>query len=136
MNAKRNLLAVAGLVLIFSGFTAHSWMFNDLVLGDWTYVIKGTPQGDGGGTLSFVEEDGALSGEMYSDILFQTSKMTDIRVEGDSLFFTATFEAEGAPITTETAAKVEGDSMTGTVVTAVYGNFPFEASRKAETDAN
>lgn len=136
MKSIRFVLFATALVLVMAGFSATPWADEDALVGEWSYVIQGTPQGDGSGSITFEIADGKLGGAMYSDLLYQTAQLQDARMDGDSVFFKATFEADGGAITTETKAKVDGDTMTGTLMTAVYGNFPFEASRKAETDSN
>lgn len=136
MKSTRFVLFASAFVLVLAGFTTTPWADGEALVGEWSYVVTGTPQGDGGGSVTFEMTDGALGGAIYSDLLYQTVKIQDAQVEGDSVFFKATFEADGGAIPTETRAKVDGDSMTGMLMTTAFGNFPFEASRKTETDSN
>lgn len=78
------------------------------VVGNWKYTVV-TEQGDMTGTLKFIEKEGKLSGEVYSDDggVFKMNKV-EIK-EGDLLYFELTPEYDVIKVT----VKIEGEKFKG-----------------------
>lgn len=101
-------------------------------LGVWDYDILGTPQGDAGGVLTLMWEDDAYTGEMTSDMLFQTVDVEDFVLEGNQAKFSATFDMQGQAMVTKVTAKLSGDTMVGQIEVAGFGAFDFDAARRTK----
>jgi hypothetical protein len=88
------------------------------VVGKWKYTIV-TDNGDYTGTLKFVEKEGKLTGEVYSDDggMF---KMTKVEIkEGNVLYFELVPEYDPIKVT----VKIEGKKFKGSGST-YEGDFP------------
>ena len=95
--------------------------------GTWTLALQ-TPIGDRKATVTFQLAGSTLSGRMTAE----EGNATDI-YEGHMGGKTASWKANiknPMPLALEFSATVEGDSMTGTVSTAL-GSWPFSGSRSA-----
>ena len=68
------VLLLAG--ALAAGCASTSKMAAPSPVGEWTYFIPNTPQGDVRGTIMVALEDDAYSGEMYLDILECSSRAT------------------------------------------------------------
>ena len=69
----------------------------------------------------------------------RTVKLQDARLNGDDLRFTFTTDVNGAPVKHEFAGKIEGDSLTGSVVlsgTRVQGQQEWNARRAGSAGAS
>jgi len=69
----------------------------------------------------------------------RTVKLQDARLNGDDLRFTLTTDVNGAPVKHEFAGKIEGDSLTGSVVlsgTRVQGQQEWNARRAGSAGAS
>ena len=88
------------------------------VVGKWKYAIE-TDQGDITGVLKFVEKEGKLTGEVYSDDggMFDMTKV-EIK-EGNVLYFELVPEYDVIKVT----LKIEGKKFKGSGSTS-GGEFP------------
>ncbi|GAB5519840.1 MAG: hypothetical protein RhofKO_20910 [Rhodothermales bacterium] len=100
-------------------------------IGVWDYTILGTPQGDAGGVMTLVWADDAYTGEMTSDLLFQTVDVEEFVLVDDQANFKATFDMEGSPLPTKVAATLNGDTLVGKIEVPGFGTFDFEAARRS-----
>lgn len=94
------------------------------VVGKWTYSIV-TDMGDMGGTLKFVEKEGKLTGEVYSDDggMFAMTKV-EIK-KGNILYFELKPEYDVIKVT----LKIEGKKFKGNGST-YEGEFPLTGEKK------
>ena len=83
------------------------------VVGKWKYTIA-TDNGDYTGSLKFVEKEGKLTGEVYSDDggMFKMTK-AEIK-EGNVLYFELAPEYEVIKVT----VKIDGKKFKGSVATS------------------
>ena len=89
-------------------------------------VTTKTPMGDQKGTLTLVADGDALTGTLSGD---QGSiDLADGTISGDDLSWTANITSP-MPLKLEFSAKVDGDSISGSVKLGAFGNASFEGTR-------
>jgi len=99
-------------------------------VGEWDYVILGTPEGDATGTMVVNAEDGAYMGEISSEMLSQVVSMTDVAFTDSTFMFKATFDIGGDLIDTATRMTLNGNMMKGMMDVTGIGEFEINATRK------
>lgn len=95
----------------------------DISIGEWEYVVIGTPDGDKEGTLSIVKD-----GDNYTGTLSREegdTPLNNVVIENDELV--ATFDIDGYTI--DITGKFVGNTFTGKV-SVEYNEFPMTAVRK------
>ncbi len=122
------VLLLAG--ALAAGCASTSKMAAPSPVGEWTYFIPNTPQGDVRGTIMVALEDDAYSGEMYIDILNQTVPIEDVVFTDSTFSFKALLDANGQIIGTSTSMTLNGNTMKGTMEVQDLGNFEITATRK------
>ena len=105
-------------------------------MGEWTYLIPNTPQGDVRGTIMVASEDDVYSGEMYLDILDQTIPIDEVMFTDSTFSFKALIDANGQIIGTSTTMTLNGDSMKGVMEVEGIGPLDITATRKEVEDGS
>lgn len=91
-------------------------------------VTTKTPMGDQKGVLTLATDGDSLTGSISGD---QGSiDLADGKVNGDALSWTANITSP-MPMKLEFSAKVDGDSISGSVQLGAFGSASFEGSRIA-----
>ncbi len=91
-------------------------------------VTTKTPMGDQKGTLTLVTDGNSLSGSLSGD---QGSiDLADGAINDDELTWSASITSP-MPMKLEFTAKVEGDTISGSVKLGMFGNAGFEGTRIA-----
>ena len=122
------VLLLAG--ALTAGCASTSKMAAPSPVGEWSYFIPNTPQGDVRGTIMVALEDDAYSGEMYIDILDQTFPIEDVTFTDSTFSFKALLEANGQIIGTVTSMTLNGNTMKGTMDVEGLGEMEITATRK------
>ncbi len=122
------VLLLAG--ALAAGCASTSKMAAPSPVGEWTYFIPNTPQGDVRGTIMVALEDDAYSGEMYLDILDQTVPFDEVMFTDSTFSFKAIIDANGQIIGTSTSMTLNGNTMKGTMEVQDLGEFEITATRK------
>lgn len=94
--------------------------------GTWKLVMQ-TPIGERKSTLALKDAGGALSGKLTGE----EGNSTDIfdgKASGNDLSFKAAIKSP-MPLTLEFTAKVDGDTIAGTVNASGVGSWPFSGAR-------
>lgn len=92
--------------------------------GKWDIVTK-SPMGEQKGVLTLVADGNALTGTMagpQGDVELQDGK-----IDGDELSWVA--DIPTPPIKLEVTAKVEGDSISGSMKLGMFGTASFSGTR-------
>ncbi len=105
-------------------------------VGEWSYFIPNTPQGDVRGTIMVASEDDVYSGEMYLDILDQTVPFDEVMFTDSTFSFKALIDANGQIIGTSTTMTLSGDAMKGTMEVEGIGALEITATRKEVEDGS
>ncbi len=92
--------------------------------GTWKTTIN-SPMGAQQGTLTVVTSGDTFTGKMDGA---QGSQDVSGKVDGDTLTFSAAITTP-MPMTLEFTAKVEGDTMSGSVKAGAFGSFPLTGTR-------
>ncbi len=122
------VLLLAG--ALTAGCASTSKMAAPSPVGEWSYFIPNTPQGDVHGTIMVASQDDAYSGEMYIDILDQTFPIEDVTFTDSTFSFKALFDANGQIIGTSTSMTLSGNTMKGTMDVEGIGELEITATRK------
>ena len=122
------VLLLAG--ALAAGCASTSKMAAPSPVGEWSYYIPNTPQGDVRGTIMVTSQDDAYSGEMYIDILDQTFPIEEVTFTDSTFSFTALLDANGQIIGTTTTMTLSGDTMKGTMDVEGIGGLEITATRK------
>jgi len=97
------------------------------VAGTWTMTVN-TPQGAMTSTLTLTQTGDALDGSILSEL--GTATLSDGRVSGRNVSWSASFQVGGERMTVSFEAEVEGNRMTGRARTAEMGTMTFTAEKK------
>lgn len=89
-------------------------------------VTTKTPMGDQKGTLTLKTDGNSLSGSIAG--AQGTLDLAEGKIEGDALSWTANMTSP-MPMKLEFSAKVDGDSISGSVKLGGFGNASFEGTR-------
>ncbi len=122
------VLLLAG--ALTAGCASTSKMAAPSPVGEWSYFIPNTPQGDVHGTIMVASQDDAYSGEMYIDILDQTVPIEEVTFTDSTFSFKALVDANGQIIGTSTTMTLSGDTMKGTMDVEGIGGLEITATRK------
>lgn len=128
------VLLLAG--ALATGCASTSKMAAPSPVGEWSYFIPNTPQGDVRGTIMVALEDDVYSGEMYLDILDQTIPIDEVMFTDSTFSFTAIIDANGQIIGTSTTMTLNGDSMKGIMEVEGIGPLGITATRKEVEDGS
>jgi len=128
------VLLLAG--ALAAGCASTSKMAAPSPVGEWSYFIPNTPQGDVRGTIMVALEDDVYSGEMYLDILDQTVPIDEVMFTDSTFSFKALIDANGQIIGTSTTMTLNGDTMKGTMEVEDLGEFEITATRKEIEDGS
>ena len=93
--------------------------------GTWNLTMQ-TPMGERRSTLTLSSADGTLSGQQEAE--GNTTEIADGSVSGDSVSWKVSI-TNPMPLTLTFSGTVNGDSMTGSADTGMFGSFPFEGTR-------
>lgn len=93
--------------------------------GEWVLTVV-SPNGTGERQVTFVQDGGALSGEISSSRA--AGELTGT-VDGDEVTFVAVVQMEGGAFDITYTATVTGDGMEGTVDFGSYGSGSFKGRR-------
>ena len=128
------VLLLAG--ALAAGCASTSKMAAPSPVGEWSYFIPNTPQGDVRVTIMVALEDDVYSGEMYLDILDQTVPIDEVMFTDSTVSFKALIDANGQIIGTSTTMTLNGDTMKGTMEVEDLGEFEITATRKEIEDGS
>ncbi len=128
------VLLLAG--ALAAGCASTSKMVAPSPVGEWSYFIPNTPQGDVHGTIMVALQDDAYSGEMYVDILDQTVPIDEVTFTDSTFSFKALLDANGQIIGTSTSMTLNGDIMKGIMEVEGIGPLEITATRKEVEDGS
>lgn len=94
--------------------------------GEWHFDVLSSPSGPGRREVLFRQEGERVIGFIESD---SASGRFVGRLVGEDLAFTAVLEFGGQPMAAEYRARVEGDTMAGTIDFGLYGKATFVGFR-------
>jgi hypothetical protein len=95
--------------------------------GTWTMTVN-APQGAMTATLTITQSGDAIDGSLSSEI--GTAALSDGRVSGRNVSWTASFQVGGQTVTAMFDAEVTGDRMTGRIRAGERGTMTFTAEKK------
>ena len=98
-------------------------------VGVWNYTVLNTPEGDAPGTVTITWVDGIFAGHITNELLQQTSPLTNISFDDDTLSFVAVFDINGQDVPTTTTVMVEDDTVEGSMEVPGFGTFSVNGSR-------
>ena len=93
--------------------------------GTWNLTMQ-TPMGERRSTLTLATAGGALTGKQESE--GDTTDIADGSVSGDDVSWKVSI-TNPMPLTLTFSGTVNGNSLTGTADTGMFGSFPFEGTR-------
>jgi hypothetical protein len=93
--------------------------------GTWNLTMQ-TPMGERRSTLTLSTADGTLSGKQEAE--GDTTDIADGTVSGDDVSWKVSI-TNPMPLTLTFSGTVNGNSLTGTADTGMFGSFPFEGTR-------
>jgi hypothetical protein len=93
--------------------------------GTWNLTMQ-TPMGERRSTLTLSTAGGALSGQQEAE--GNTTEIADGSVSGDNVSWKVSI-TNPMPLTLTFSGTVDGNSMTGSADTGMFGSFPFEGTR-------
>ena len=97
------------------------------VAGTWVMTVNG-PQGAMTSTMTLTQTADAIDGNMISE--FGTAAISEGRVNGRTLTWSASFQMGGERTTVNFEAEVDGTRMTGRLRTGEMGAMTFTAEKK------
>jgi hypothetical protein len=93
--------------------------------GTWTLTLE-TPMGERRSTLTLVTAGGALTGTQEAE--GDTTAIAEGSVNGNQVSWKVSV-TNPMPLTLTFNGSVDGDAITGTADTGMFGSFPFEGKR-------
>jgi hypothetical protein len=93
--------------------------------GTWTLTLE-TPMGERRSTLTLVTAGGALTGTQEAE--GDTTAIADGSVNGNQVSWKVSV-TNPMPLTLTFNGSVDGDAISGTADTGMFGSFPFEGKR-------
>jgi hypothetical protein len=93
--------------------------------GIWNLTMQ-TPMGERCSTLTLSTAGGALTGKQEAE--GDTTDIADGSVSGDDVSWKVSI-TNPMPLTLTFSGTVNGNSLTGTADTGMFGSFPFEGTR-------
>ncbi len=115
------LIMLAG--LIWAGCAGTKTSKEAAYLGDWEYLVEGTPNGDVIGVMNISKEGDAYVGKLTSDM--GEILLNDLSILEDKL--SANFDIQGMTLVMD--GTFEGPKFTGTIGVD-YNSFPMTATKK------
>jgi imidazolonepropionase-like amidohydrolase len=97
------------------------------VAGTWTMTVSG-PQGAMTSTMTMTQTGDAIDGTIISE--FGNAAISDGRVNGRTVSWTASFQVGGERTTVNFEAEVDGNRMTGRLRGSEMGTMTFTAEKK------
>lgn len=99
------------LLLFILGFSTQIFaqLSTKQVVGKWKYTVV-TDQGNMGGTLNFIEKEGNLTGDVWSDD-GGTFPFTKVELKEDNVMY---FELKPDNDVIKVTLKIDGEKFTGT----------------------
>jgi imidazolonepropionase-like amidohydrolase len=97
------------------------------VAGTWTVTVNG-PQGAMTSTMTMTQTADAIDGNMISEL--GTAAISDGRVNGRTVTWSASFQMGGERTTVNFEGEVDGNRMTGRLRAGEMGTMTFTAERK------
>ena len=93
--------------------------------GTWNLTMD-TPMGERRSTLTLSTAGGALTGKQEAE--GNTTDIADGSVNGNNLSWKVSI-TNPMPLTLTFSGTVEGNNLTGTADTGMFGSFPFQGTR-------
>ena len=93
--------------------------------GTWTLTLE-TPMGERRSTLTLVTAGGALTGTQEAE--GDTTAIAEGTVNGNQVSWKVSV-TNPMPLTLTFNGSVDGDAISGTADTGMFGSFPFEGKR-------
>jgi hypothetical protein len=93
--------------------------------GTWTLTMD-TPMGERRSTLTLSTSGGTLTGKQEAE--GNTTDITDGTVNGNDVSWKVAI-TNPMPLTLTFSGTVDGNSLTGTADTGMFGSFPFQGTR-------
>ena len=93
--------------------------------GTWNLTMD-TPMGERRSTLTLSTSGGTLSGKQEAD--GNTTDITDGTVNGNDVSWKVAI-TNPMPLTLTVSGTVDGNNLTGTADTGMFGSFPFQGTR-------
>ena len=93
--------------------------------GTWTLTMD-TPMGERRSTLTLSTSGGTLTGKQEAE--GNTTDITDGTVNGNDVSWKVAI-TNPMPLTLTFSGAVDGNSLTGTADTGMFGSFPFQGTR-------
>jgi hypothetical protein len=93
--------------------------------GTWNLTMQ-TPMGERRSTLTLSTAGGALTGKQEAE--GNTTDIADGSISGDTVSWKVAI-TNPMPLTLTFSGTVNGNSLTGTADTGMFGSFPFEGIR-------
>jgi hypothetical protein len=115
------LIILAG--LIWAGCAGTKTSKEDAYIGDWEYLVEGTPNGDVTGVMNISKEGDAFVGKLTSDM--GEISLNDLAIVENKL--SANFDIQG--MTLDMDGTFDGPQFTGTIGVD-YNTFPMTATKK------
>lgn len=109
--------------LIWAGCAGTKTSKEAAYLGDWEYLVEGTPNGDVIGVMNISKEGDAYVGKLTSDM--GEILLNDLSILEDKL--SANFDIQGMTLVMD--GTFEGPKFTGTIGVD-YNSFPMTATKK------
>lgn len=94
--------------------------------GTWNITMN-TPMGERTSTLRFSTSGGTLTGQQEADD-GDTTDIAEGTVDGDNVSWQIGIK-KPMPLTLTFSGTVDGDTISGTADTGMFGSFPFEGTR-------
>ena len=120
-KASYLLIILAG--LIWAGCAGTKTSKETAFLGDWEYLVEGTPNGDVTGVMNISKEGDAFVGKLASDM--GEIMLNDLSIVDDKL--SANFDIQGMTLNMD--GIFEGPKFSGTIAVD-YNSFPMTATKK------
>jgi hypothetical protein len=120
---KASYLLIILAALIWAGCAGTKTSKEDAYLGDWEYLVEGTPNGDVTGVMNIAKDGDAFVGKLTSDM--GEIELNDLSIVEDKL--SANFEIQG--MTLDMDGTFNGPQFTGTIGVD-YNTFPVTATKK------
>lgn len=120
-KASYLLLILAG--LIWAGCAGTKTSKEATFLGDWEYLVEGTPNGDVTGVMNISKDGDTYVGKLASDM--GEIQLNDLSIVEDKL--SANFDIQGMRLDMD--GTFDGPEFTGTI-SVDYNSFPVTATKK------
>ena len=120
---KAGYLLIIIATLIWAGCAGTKTSKEDAYLGDWEYLVEGTPNGDVTGVMNISKEGDAFVGKLTSDM--GEIELNDLSIVENKL--SANFDIQG--MTLDMDGTFDGPQFTG-AIGVDYNTFPMTATKK------